>query len=890
MKRISRWCATIIALLLAVLLATPALAADPYTGGTIPILRLTFADDVDPDTGDVTVTGKDKIQLMNESPHHEYQATGVTCTIEVPPSYDNPEADLWDGVSGHSGVTDLSLEYIRGRGNSTWDMDKKPYKLKLDKKADLFGLGSNKSWVLLANAIDESLVLDRLVGWLGDQIGMPYTPRGVPVDLFMNGEYYGSYLLMEDVRIDKSRVDIDEVPAKAGDPDSLDITGGYLLGIDNKSDSSDDEYFTTSRGATYSYDTPEYEPPLTEAQKVQQAYIASFLDRVEDAVYGDGLKNSAGESIWDLMDARSTADMWWIQEFTINPDAYVTPSTYLYKLRDTLGSDGVRTIGKLHWGPLWDFDFVWNTLDTGMVEGFDNTSGSDWSVRLRQDPGYVELLKERWDVLDAALEELLKEGGLLDGYIAELSDSWDANDEVWHVSSESEEELATVASCKEAVERIRGQFAARRAWINGHLEELPTRFYGLTFMDGDVVVGRMSVLEGGDVYQAPPKAPEKEGLFFKGWYTQDHTSYYEVDTVDDDITFYAEYVDNSSVTAATEIHFPLDEVWISKSGSVKYDAIPVGVEDRRIVWSSSDESVVVVGEAGILTPQEGCTDESGIAEAIVTAHLVNSGEDFPIRVVVYDPAVVTLPEVSSLQVSESITLGVGEHEPIELVVEPSPSVLNETFDLFFESEDNEIATVSSTGVVQGESPGTVNILVSRISAATGDLVPVGVVAVTVLEGEDEPEGGNVPEGEDVPEQESIPVVAPAPSVRRSVITYDLNGGTLDGKKGPVRKRYRSGSVVRILKAPTREGYRFLYWKGSRYAPGDKYTVGEDHTFVAQWERVRGGDDSDSPDKPGVGRRLLPTTGDDTSLLPGLGAFVGAVCAFALARVVRKRGL
>ena len=93
--------------------------ADEYQPGSIPILRFTFHDDIDPDTGEVTLSGDEKIRLVIETPNHQYRAEGVSLTVEVPPTYDNPEKDLLDGVSGYTGATDLSIEFFRGRGNST---------------------------------------------------------------------------------------------------------------------------------------------------------------------------------------------------------------------------------------------------------------------------------------------------------------------------------------------------------------------------------------------------------------------------------------------------------------------------------------------------------------------------------------------------------------------------------------------------------------------------------------------------------------------------------------------------------------------------------------------------------------------------------------------------
>ena len=79
--------------------------------------------------------------------------------------------------------------------------------------------------------------------------------------------------------------------------------------------------------------------------------------------------------------------------------------------------------------------------------------------------------------------------------------------------------------------------------------------------------------------------------------------------------------------------------------------------------------------------------------------------------------------------------------------------------------------------------------------------------------------------------------------KKYTITYDPNGGTLNGSTEPVSSEYEENETITIREAPVREGYSFLYWKGSEYHPGDEYTVTDDHTFTAQWEK-------DIPDPPG----------------------------------------
>lgn len=110
------------------------------------------------------------------------------------------------------------------------------------------------------------------------------------------------------------------------------------------------------------------------------------------------------------------------------------------------------------------------------------------------------------------------------------------------------------------------------------------------------------------------------------------------------------------------------------------------------------------------------------------------------------------------------------------------------------------------------------------------------------------------------------------------ITYELNGGELDGETGTVTQTFEDGTVI-TLPAPTREGYEFDYWEGSRYNAGDEYTVTEDHTFTAQWKAVEENTDDGSKDTE-------PGTGDDTN--PMLWILVMAGAAAVLAATGRKR--
>ena len=174
--------------------------------------------------------GDEEFEKVNESDDHSYRCESGTVTITVPEGYkgDYSEAELDD-----TDLNDLEIEYFRGRGNSTWSTDKKPYKLKLkkkkDKKIDILGMGTDRTWALLANRYDVSMLHNRIALYMANSLGLKYTPKGLPVDLVVNGKYHGSYFLAQDVKIGETRVAIDEL--EKNHTTAPKVTGGYLLAM-----------------------------------------------------------------------------------------------------------------------------------------------------------------------------------------------------------------------------------------------------------------------------------------------------------------------------------------------------------------------------------------------------------------------------------------------------------------------------------------------------------------------------------------------------------------------------------------------------------------------------------------------------------------------------------
>ena len=130
-----------------------------------------------------------------------------------------------------NGVKTYDALGVRGRGNSTWNLEKKPYRIKFAEKQEFMGpeRAKAKSWTLLANFADKTLLRNAVAACIGDFAGQPFTAGAQFVDLVLNGTYLGNYQLSDQVEVRKKRVDIDEqdeIPTE-----DANITGGYFLEV-----------------------------------------------------------------------------------------------------------------------------------------------------------------------------------------------------------------------------------------------------------------------------------------------------------------------------------------------------------------------------------------------------------------------------------------------------------------------------------------------------------------------------------------------------------------------------------------------------------------------------------------------------------------------------------
>ena len=285
------------------------------------------------------------------------------------------------GVEGYESVGSaeqpLTLQ-IKGRGNYTWSaFDKKPYRLKLTEKARLLGMKNTRHFTLLAHADDNMAFLRNTVGFeLSRRLHLAYTPEQRPVEVVMNNEYLGLYMLTDKIRVDKKHVDIVEQADLQADPDS--ITGGWLIEIDNYEEQGQIR-FTEGNGKALRF-TCHMPEVLSDAQR---HYITEFLTLTDLAIYNPDKSSTQWEEYIDL---DTLVRFYIVQEMMDNAESF-HGSCYISK------DMGEHT--KLMFGPVWDFGNAFHRQPEQFI--YENSPfGQNWIGEIARYPRFQERLREIW--------------------------------------------------------------------------------------------------------------------------------------------------------------------------------------------------------------------------------------------------------------------------------------------------------------------------------------------------------------------------------------------------------------------------------------------------------------------------------------------------------------
>jgi subtilisin-like proprotein convertase family protein len=375
----------------------------PADNGTLISFSLTFGNN--PATYIPFVSSNLPIVVINTGANTIQDEPKVMCDMGI----------IYNGVSVRNYMTDPFNNYdgkigIEFRGSSSQGMPKKSYGFEtwdvngnaID--SSLLGMPKESDWILSASYSDKSLLnnymtydLARMIGW--------WAPRGVFVELVINGEYQGVYILMEKIKRDNDRVDIANLQVTDITGDQL--TGGYIVKIDKNTGNGGGGWTsgyapdTNVNGQTIFF---QYEYPSdVNIVPQQEAYIQAYVDSFETALAGPNFMDTA-IGYAHYIDVNSFVDYFLLNELSRNVDGYRL-STYLYKDKYSNG-------GKLTIGPCWDYDIAWGNANyclgddvTGWAIDFaEPCSGDYWQIpfwwdRLLQDTAFQNKLKCRWEEL-----------------------------------------------------------------------------------------------------------------------------------------------------------------------------------------------------------------------------------------------------------------------------------------------------------------------------------------------------------------------------------------------------------------------------------------------------------------------------------------------------------
>jgi hypothetical protein len=287
---------------------------------------------------------------------------------------------------------------------------KKPYGIEIwtdtsgvnAKKMSLVQMPEESDWVLNASYNDRSFMRDFLAQMIAGRLGV-LNSKTKFVELIINDEYRGVYVLMEKIKQGKNRVPISDLYPTENSGD--DVTGGYLLKIDKSSGSPSTSWksnytsgITATQKCEFQIEYPKY-GIITQQQLI---YIRDYINTWERKLMTEDM-NDPKASFRDMMDMPSFVNFFILNEVTRNVDGFRL-STYLYKDKESLG-------GKIKMGPAWDFNIAFGNADYlngWMTNGFvykamENDGGKNdywqvpfWWNKLIQDASFRKALATRW--------------------------------------------------------------------------------------------------------------------------------------------------------------------------------------------------------------------------------------------------------------------------------------------------------------------------------------------------------------------------------------------------------------------------------------------------------------------------------------------------------------
>ena len=363
---------------------------------------------------------------------------------------------------------------IKCRGNSTLRLDKKSFRLKFDKKINLLGQGGGKakSWVLLAEHGDESLLRNHVAFAMAHRLdAIGFVTSSSYVRLILNGEDAGIYHLVEQHQAGKHRIRVNE------DPDAADTD--YLIEWDawQKGDIIDPP-------TGFKLESKEFIIRNETMNMEKFMFVFKYFTDVDTAIHSGDM-----EEIEKLIDLPSFVDMYLLHEITMNVDVGWS-SFFLVK----------KAGGKLYCDCPWDFDLalgndprVYGGEPEGLYVGDPETlfgrrdrgNPNEWFIYLMMQEWFVDMVVDRWNEVKDGLREAAI--GEIDRIYSVFGDQMASNFDVWPVLGtrvlQEPSKIVSLETYKDHVDYLRNWLERRFDWLDGYFSDPETRYRSTEWKD-----------------------------------------------------------------------------------------------------------------------------------------------------------------------------------------------------------------------------------------------------------------------------------------------------------------------------------------------------------------------------------------------------------------------
>ena len=429
---------------------------------------------------------------------------------------------------------------IRARGNATYNnpemkaKNKYSYKVKLDEKANILGMGESRHWYLINNWRDTSNLRHKLAYDLAAVLGVAHTDSQWVV-VYYNGEYRGLYLLCESIRVAEDRVetfnweeyaeDIADAYAEDNgfsveetmnleemmkedigwittryfdytapngqkkrldlslyfDPKDLDFTSGYLIEYCTGMD-TDGTKWKTEHGIPVVMDNP-YD---LETNPMMYSYVKTLIQDFENALFSPTFYNEKGKHYSEYLDVESLVNYWTIWNFYCNNE-FGSRSLYYY-------IDG----GKITFGPIWDFDqTIGNvtTVTTSASKGdyFIHDRKDGWFKEIFGDPWFTSLCQEKWFSMREVIDDLISSVDIYFDYMGEEAEKcYERNGIRYYTIRQPDANDGHSLTPTEDHELIRTWLRNRVKWLDENFSKIDPNVDGGGYTRGEKVFANIT--------------------------------------------------------------------------------------------------------------------------------------------------------------------------------------------------------------------------------------------------------------------------------------------------------------------------------------------------------------------------------------------------------------